>query len=204
MTNLSLAKFNGVSLNIIDHAGRKWLTAEQAGQCLGYSEANSSQGVRNLFVRHADEFSDADTCQLKTMTAGQMREVRVFSDTGCIKLGFFSNTGKAKEFRNFAAKTLAGQSPDTGRQAALESRVAVLEQGCFNANPQWVALARYRAMGLSYLEIGKLTGWSDSTQGRLVRAAREAGLGHLMPATATAPVGRKLPAVDAAQMSLGM
>lgn len=88
--------------------------------------------------------------------------------------------------------------------AQLVARVAVLEQDRFNANPQWVALARYRGMGLSYLEIGKLTGWSDSTQGRLVRAAREAGLGHLMPATATAPVGRKLPAVDAAQMSLGM
>lgn len=109
MTQHSLAQFHGLPVNIIDHAGRKWLTSDQAGRCLGYSDANASQGVRNLYTRHADEFTDADTCQLKLMTAGQMREVRMFSDTGCIKLGFFGNTGKSKDFRNWASKTLAGQ-----------------------------------------------------------------------------------------------
>ena len=104
------AEFHGTPLSIIDRDGQKWLTSEEVGRCLGYAEANVSQGVRNLYNRHADEFSESDTCQIKTVWQGQKRELRVFSATGCIKLGFFANTARAKDFRTWAAKVLAGQS----------------------------------------------------------------------------------------------
>jgi hypothetical protein len=42
---------------------------------------------------------------------------RIFSHTGCIKLGFFAATGKAKAFRAWAAQTLAGGMPAPAARA---------------------------------------------------------------------------------------
>lgn len=142
------ADFHGTAVNIIDHAGRKWLTSEQVGLCLGYAEANARQGIGNLFKRHEDEFTAADTCVIKLMTQGGFviklmtnpkggnPTTRIFSDTGCIKLGFFSNTTRAKDFRHWASQVLAGRdvSPGapipqvtaTGRKPAV-TRVMELE-----------------------------------------------------------------------------
>lgn len=108
MNQLIAAEFHGTTLNIIGHAGRRWLTADQVGLCLGYNEANAGQGIRNLYNRHVDEFTEADTCQIKLIWQGQQRDLRVFSSTGCIKLGFFANTARAKYFRAWAAKMLDG------------------------------------------------------------------------------------------------
>lgn len=102
------AEFLGTPVEIIGCDGKKWLTSEQVGRCLGYNEANVSAGVRNLYSRHADEFNTDDSCCIKLMRQGQHREVRIFSSTGCIKLGFFANTPRAKEFRNWASNVLAG------------------------------------------------------------------------------------------------
>ena len=111
--HLITAEFFGNPVSIIDHAGKRWLTAEEAGRCLGYNEANASQGVRNLYNRHIDEFTEADTCQIKLIWQGQMREIRVFSGTGCRLLGFFANTPQAKKFRAWAAQTLETIAPIT-------------------------------------------------------------------------------------------
>lgn len=104
-----LAEFHGTTLNIIDHAGRRWLTAEQAGLALGYNKANARIGIQNLYSRHADEFTEADTGVINLITPGGRQDVRCFTSSGCIKLGFFASTGRAKEFRAWAAKVLDGQ-----------------------------------------------------------------------------------------------
>lgn len=109
--HLITAEFFGSPVSIIDHNGKRWLTAQEVGICLGYNEANARTGVTNLFNRHADEFTEADTCVIKLMTQVQMRETRIFSATGCIKLGFFANTPKAKQFRAWAAQTLEAGGP---------------------------------------------------------------------------------------------
>ena len=111
--HLITAEFFGSPVTIVDHAGKRWLTAEEVGRCLGYNEANVSQGVRNLHNRHADEFTEADTCQLKLSwnPKGGNPTTRIFSATGCIKLGFFANTPKAKQFRAWAAQTLEAATP---------------------------------------------------------------------------------------------
>ena len=109
MTNLIPAEFHGLSVDILDHAGKKWLTAEQIGRALGYDESNASRAVRKLHERHADEFTEVDTCGVNLTLQGQARTYRIFSDTGCIKLGFLANTARAKDFRSWAAKVLAGQ-----------------------------------------------------------------------------------------------
>lgn len=108
-TAIQSATFHGQQLSIIDHDSRKWLTAEQIGQAMGYSSDRARDSINTLFKRHDDEFSDADTCTINLMSQGQRRQTRIFSDTGCIKLGFFANTPRAKEFRTWASKELAGR-----------------------------------------------------------------------------------------------
>ncbi len=134
MNTLITTEFMGTAVSVIDQNGKKWLTAEDVGRCLGYNEANASQGVRNLYNRHADEFTEADTCQLKLMMAGQMRELRVFSDAGCIKLGFLSNTERSKAFRTWAAKVLAREmqaaaAPSGAAMDLMAKNMAKLAEG---------------------------------------------------------------------------
>lgn len=108
-TAIQSATFHGQQLSIIDHESRKWLTAEQVGQALGYSTDRARDSINTLYKRHDDEFSEADTCTINLMSQGQRRQTRIFSDTGCIKLGFFANTPRAKEFRTWASRELAGR-----------------------------------------------------------------------------------------------
>ena len=108
---LTTAEFFGTPVTVLDHAGRRWLTADEAGRCLGYNEANAGTGIRNLYNRHEDEFTEEDTCRINLMRQGQNREMLIFSATGCQKLGFFANTARAKDFRTWAARFLAAQAP---------------------------------------------------------------------------------------------
>lgn len=105
--HLITAEFFGNPVSIIDHDGQQWLTAEQAGRCLGYSEDKARQCIVNAYNKHADEFTDDDTSQLKLMTPSGVQECRIFSATGCSKLGFFARTARAKEFRTWASKVLS-------------------------------------------------------------------------------------------------
>lgn len=113
MANELTAEFFGTPLTIIDHAGRRWLTAQEVGQALGYEPDKARQGINNLYGRHQDEFGDTDSCVIKLMTqvGDQRRDVRVFSDTGCNMLGFFANTRRAKDFRTWAKRELTVQPP---------------------------------------------------------------------------------------------
>lgn len=110
MNTLIPAEFHGVTLNIIDHAGKQWLTAEQAGLALGYSDGNARVGVLNLYNRHRDEFEDGDKGVIELMTPGGLQKATVFSLSGCHLLGMFANTPRAKAFRLWVKRVLAGQS----------------------------------------------------------------------------------------------
>lgn len=100
--------FMGLALNIIDHNQQRWLTAEQVGLALGYEPSKARQGVNNLFKRHEDEFTDADTFVIKLMTnpQGGNPNTRIFSQSGCNLLSFFANTQRAKQFRAWAKQAL--------------------------------------------------------------------------------------------------
>lgn len=110
--HLITAEFFGHPVSILDHAGKRWLTAEQVGRCLGYNESTARTGITNLYNRHADEFTEADTFAIKLMANSRGNpNTRIFSATGCIKLGFFANTAMAKQFRAWAAQTLEAAAP---------------------------------------------------------------------------------------------
>ena len=124
MQQIIPAEFNGTPIQIIDHDGHKWLTADQAGRCLGYDESNARNRVTKIFERHADEFSEEDTCAVNLTAQGQARTTRVFSATGCIKLGFFASTPRAKDFRNWASSVLAGKPAPAVRNVAVDLNLA--------------------------------------------------------------------------------
>lgn len=121
--HLITADFFGNPVSIVDHAGKRWLTAEEVGRCLGYNDSNSGASVRNIYSRHVDEFTEADSCRINLIRQGQSREVRIFSATGCIKLGFFAHTPTAKEFRAWAAVTLEAAAPPAPADEALPAVV---------------------------------------------------------------------------------
>ncbi len=124
MNALATTEFFGTPVRIIDHAGQRWLTAEEAGLCLGYNPANARQGILKIYERHADEFTEADTFVVKLTTnpQGGNPNTRIFSGTGCIKLGFFTNTARAKDFRHWASQVLAGQPAPAVVPAATPPR----------------------------------------------------------------------------------
>ena len=105
--HLITAEFFGDPVSIVDHESRRWLTAEQAGRCLGYAESGARKHILKVFERHSDEFSEEDTAQLKLTTPSGLQECRIFSATGCNKLGFFARTARAKDFRTWASKVLS-------------------------------------------------------------------------------------------------
>ncbi|MDM7462303.1 MAG: BRO family protein [Tepidimonas taiwanensis] len=125
MHSITNAEFFGTRVSIIDHLGRRWLTARDVGRCLGYAEDKASQSINNLFARHADEFSSEDTCIIKLMTQGQGRDVRIFSQTGCILLAMFANTARAKDFRAWAKRVLAAALPAPVGRGTIPGRPRV-------------------------------------------------------------------------------
>lgn len=126
-THIKTIDFNGTELTVVEHQGQRWLTAEQVGSCLGYAAGNARLGVMKLFERNADEFTETDTCVVKLTTQGQGRDTRIFSPTGCNKLGFFANTPCAKAFRTWASRVLAGQAvviePIPGSATLMDDKV---------------------------------------------------------------------------------
>lgn len=188
--HLITAEFFGSSVSIIDHAGKRWLTAEEAGRCLGYNDANASQGVRNLYNRHADEFTEADTCQIKLIWQGQQREIRIFSSAGCIKLGFFANTPKAKQFRTWAAQTLEAGAPVPVQTPAPAPALPGLKM---TRQKERIALEMFVA-GHNTEEIRKQIGVSRSTVSLVIH-----GKYQFAPGSGTPECSRELIAAVAAR-----
>ena len=62
--NAIIQQFNPSQIDIIDHNGGKWLTAEQLGLALGFSDKRARDGVNNLFYRHLDVFEEKDSVSI--------------------------------------------------------------------------------------------------------------------------------------------
>lgn len=174
-----------ISVSIIFHHNRRWLTAEDVGRCLGYAAGNERMGIVKAYNRHVDEFTAEDTCVVKLTTQGQAREIRIFSETGCIKLGFFSNTPTAKTFRKWAAKVLSGSLKSDGE------RLQQLQAAYLAAHPEAARLLRYRQMDLNHVEIGKLLGVSGQTVRDRLKKLAAFGIVDYAPAEKFARAGRR-------------
>jgi hypothetical protein len=127
MTNIIPADFFGTAISIIDHDGKRWLTAEQTGRALGYNEANARQGVLKLYKKHEAEFNDNDKGVVDLATPGGVQKTTVFSGSGCILLSFFAGTKRAVDFRAWAKAHLAGQLAVRHDAAPVRQDIAVCQ-----------------------------------------------------------------------------
>lgn len=131
-TPLTTADFNGKTIAIHDHAGQRWLTAMDIGRALDYSDPRK---LHDLYIRHADEFTDAMTCVTVLVTheasTGRMvpREMRLFTPRGAHLLAMWSNTDTAKQFRKWVLDVLDAQTvARSATQRHDRALVAVIER----------------------------------------------------------------------------
>ena len=176
--NAPIQQFNPTQIAIIDHNGSKWLTAEQLGLALGYSEKKARDSINRVYLRHIDEFSEQDSTTVKlTAVDGKQRETRIFSHTGCNLLSFFANTPNAKQFRKWAARVLAGEiQPQSSQLADLAAQNSMLKAALLKHHPEYRAIKVMYDGGLESWQIGMAVGLSRHSIRRKVTEMRKLGL----------------------------
>ena len=190
-----IIQFNAdTRVTLISHENRYWLTAEDVGRCLGHGAGNERKGVVSVFNRHSDEFSEEDTCVVNLTTQGQARQIRIFSQTGCVKLGFFSNTPTAKTFRKWAARVLAGEmQPQSSQLADLAAQNSMLKAALLKHHPEYRAIKVMYDGGLESWQIGMAVGLSRHSIRRKVTEMRKLGLlAQVKPRSLPAPAQQSL------------
>ena len=156
-------QFQDTHLEIYDMDGAPWLQGRDLAAALGYQHED---GVRRIFDRNQDEFTQDMTCTVKLTAQGQKRDVRVFSPRGCHLIAMLSHTKRAKEFRKWVLDVL----DKYGKEAAQPSPLAIqgtvyakslLEDGT-EGNP-----ATTKQVGRVLGELSKLTKILDDLDGHL-------------------------------------
>lgn len=191
------AEFFGNPVSIIDHGGKRWLTAEQVGVCLGYGQNNARKGISKLYNAHSDEFTEVDTGVVDMATPGGNQSTRIFSASGCIKLGFFANTARAKQFRTWAAQTLEAAAAAPAVPPSVAASLKMTRQ------KERIALEMFVA-GHDIAAIGKHLGVSRTTASLVLHGKYQfgpgAGLPECSPALIAAVAARHL-AVEQARLA---
>lgn len=193
--NAPIQQFNPTQIAIIDHNGSKWLTAEQLGLALGYSEKKARDSINRVYLRHIDEFSEQDSTTVKlTAVDGKQRETRIFSHTGCNLLSFFANTPNAKQFRKWAARVLAGEiQPQSSQLADLAAQNSMLKAALLKHHPEYRAIKVMYDGGLESWQIGMAVGLSRHSIRRKVTEMRKLGLlAQVKPRSLPAPAQQSL------------
>ena len=118
MNSTPALAFKSKTFNVIDRNGQPWLTLSEIAAALYEREVDplSKRGsqkttpfesrVRDLYRRHADEFTSGMTALVEMVTAGGKQMVRIFSLRGAHLLAMFARTPVAKEFRAWVLDVL--------------------------------------------------------------------------------------------------
>lgn len=205
-TSVSL-QFHHTVFNPIDRGdGRIWLRSNEIGEALGY--ANGRKAINNLYNANALEFNDKMTCVLETRTQVQGRDVRCFSLRGAYLLAMKATTPRAAEFRRWALDVLESATPGAAQPAPtqnVERILGQLQSELLIARPDWQALQRYHAAGLTPTEMGKLIGKSAGAVRHLLLRMHAAGLIDYRPSRLFAAAGHKGKQVQQSrQLALGV
>ena len=108
MNELQLIKsgnFNGVQADFYGNGKEIFMTANQLGECLEYSNPRESINKlvsRNEYLRQPEFSSEVKM----TSEQGIKRNTRVFTEDGIYEVAFKANTNKALEFREWVRKLL--------------------------------------------------------------------------------------------------
>ena len=111
MTTLT---FQNKNLSVINQNNQLWMTVTEIGNALGYSDPFKS--VKNIYDRHAEEFTPNMTALIEMQTNGGMQKVRIFSLRGCHLIGMLSHTKVAKDFRKWVLDILDKETQQPQQQ----------------------------------------------------------------------------------------
>ena len=154
---------------IIHQDGRYWLTAEQIGTALGYSEPRIA--IVKLFNRNRDELAPYHSVTSLVTEAG-WRETTIFNTDGAMLISMMACTPRASAFRREVLALLkrweAGEFIHVSRVRQMAADTASAIVSAIAASPVMTAdkyrnLVRYQSMGLSSREISLLLGISKTT-----------------------------------------
>ena len=114
--------FATLTIQTIDRDGERWLTISDIAAALypyenkggSQSEAPFEKRVRNLYARHAEEFSESMTALIDVQTAGGVQKIRVFSLRGAHLLGMFARSKRAKAFRRWVLDIIEQHRHEAG------------------------------------------------------------------------------------------
>lgn len=105
LTLIKSAKFGEIQADIYQKDNEPYMTAEQLGQCLGYSHPRENINKlisRNSYLRNS-EFS----AEVKmTSPRGDKQSTRIFTEDGIYEVTFLAKTEKAEEFRAWVRRLL--------------------------------------------------------------------------------------------------
>jgi hypothetical protein len=161
---------------IIHQDGRYWLTAEQIGTALGYSEPRKS--IVNLFNKNREELAPYQAViSLMTTSSddgrgGGVKDVTIFNTDGAMLISMMACTPRASAFRREVLALLkrweAGEFVHVSRVRQMADDAASAIVSAIAASPVMTAdryrnLVRYKTMGLSAREISLLLGVSKTT-----------------------------------------
>ncbi|MDD5539196.1 MAG: BRO family protein [Candidatus Marinimicrobia bacterium] len=160
---MALVEFGIDPDQIIHEDGRYWLTSEQLGIAMGYSDPR--KGVMKVFERNRDELTPFSSVVKLTTEAG-MREVTIFDTDGQLRIAMLANTKKAAKFREIVVNILRALERQEfihisrvrdlqARLAEFEIREAV-ETSRVMTMVRYRQMKKYRSMGLTQRETGKL------------------------------------------------
>ena len=171
-----LANFNGCSLEIVDHNGQKWLTAEQIGKALGLKHPR--QGIIKIYNRHREEIDMCGVVEPNLGSTSGYKGIKLFTPRAARTIAFFCQTEMAARFRVWVLDTL-----EQTEQLLLESKAApaALQAELLRARPKWQTIARCKEAGLNHVQTGRVIGCNSETVRRHVR--RMETLGILNPPT---------------------
>ncbi|MDR0339923.1 MAG: Bro-N domain-containing protein [Desulfovibrio sp.] len=177
---------NGAKLNYVEKDGEILFTAEEIGTHLGYSDP--ARSIHKIFRKNYSELKLYAVGAKLATTDGKEYETRLFTEEGVYILSMLARTNEAKKFRARVALLLRRLRQEAMRRQLEETRQAALEQGRQEALAARQRLTptrrarmrralRYRNMGLTCRETGKLMECSHQMVFYLLKDAGLLGMG---------------------------
>lgn len=167
---MALVKFGIKPDELVHKEGRYWMTARQLGEALGFRKPRRS--IVNLFNRHRKELQPFASVT-RLMTEDGMRDTTIFDTDGQYRIALFANTQKAEKFRTFIVNMLKALERQefihVSQVMAWRKDLVELGISKYLASSRvmdwkkYKRMIRYRDMGLSQKETGKLLDVSTDT-----------------------------------------
>lgn len=154
--NLQLVKsdkFGDVEYNIYSDNKEMYMTSEQLGECLGFS--NGRKGIDNIVARNeylnSPEFSV--TLKLRA-TDGKCYNTRVFTEDGIYEVTMLAKTEVAKEFRARVRMVLKGIRSGEITTAKSDKSLEIKEMNAkVRLSNQFLKLSKVETLSAEYKNI---------------------------------------------------